>query len=104
MVRENICQKFRPKEIDKTTNYFVEEIKQNELISKKYKMFFKILNYTEHLLILASTATGCISIFSLVSLVSISVGIASSLITIFVKTAGIKTFKLTINKKKKKAC
>ena len=64
-------------------------------------MFCKILNYTEHLLILASTATGCISIFSVASLVSISVGIASSSITISVKTAGIKKFKLTINKKKK---
>ena len=64
-------------------------------------MFCKILNYTEHLLILASAATGCISIFPVASLVSISVGIASSSITISVKTAGIKKFKLTINKKKK---
>ena len=37
MAEENISQEFRSKEIDKTRNYFIEEIKQNELISKKHK-------------------------------------------------------------------
>ena len=38
MVQENISQEFRlKKKIDKTRNYFTEEIQQNELISKKYK-------------------------------------------------------------------
>ena len=32
MAEENICQKFRLKEINKKINYFIEEIKQNELI------------------------------------------------------------------------
>ena len=31
MAEENIGEKFRLKEIDKTRNYFIEEIKQNEL-------------------------------------------------------------------------
>ena len=35
MVEENITQKFRLKNIDKTRNYFLEEIKQNELMSIK---------------------------------------------------------------------
>ena len=33
----------RLKEIDETRNYFIEEVKQNELMTKKNK---KILNYT----------------------------------------------------------
>ena len=37
MTEENIDQGFRSKEIDKTRNYFIEEIKKNELISKKHK-------------------------------------------------------------------
>ena len=36
MVEVNIGQKFRLKEIDKIRNYFIEEIKQNELISKTH--------------------------------------------------------------------
>ena len=35
MGKENISQEFRLKIIDETRNYFVEEIKQNELTSKK---------------------------------------------------------------------
>ena len=62
MTKENISEEFILKEIDKTTNYFIEKIKQKQLINKKYKNFFeKVLNYTEHLLILDSTVFGCVS-------------------------------------------
>ena len=71
MAEENIDQEFRLKEIDEKRNNFVEEIKQNELISRNHKKICKILNYTEHLLILASTVTGCVSISAFASLVSI---------------------------------
>ena len=37
-------------------------MKQIELMSKNYKNACTTLNYIEHLLILASTVTGCISI------------------------------------------
>ena len=37
MSEGSIGQEFRLKEIDEKTNYFIEEIKQNELISKKNK-------------------------------------------------------------------
>ena len=43
-------------------------------------MLCKIVNYTEHLLILASAVTGYVSISALPSLVGIPVGIASSAI------------------------
>ena len=62
----------------------------------------KILNCTEHLLILACTVIGCDSISTLASLVGILVGIASSAITINISitTAGIKKFKSIIKKRK----
>ena len=37
MVEEIISQEFRVKNIDETRNYFVEEIKQNELMCNKHK-------------------------------------------------------------------
>ena len=37
MAEENIDQKFRMKQIDKTRNYFIEEIKQNELLIKTHQ-------------------------------------------------------------------
>ena len=67
-------------------------MKQNELISKKYKNVCKILIYIEHLLILTSTVTGWVSIPALTSLVGIPVGIASFARTMKISliTAGIK--------------
>ena len=37
VVEENIRQDFRLKNIDEIKNYFLKEIKQNELIRKKHK-------------------------------------------------------------------
>ena len=71
--------------------------------TKRHKKVSTTLNYIEQLLVLASTITGCVSIFSVASLVSIPIEIMSSAIglNIFVITAGIKKYK-SINKKKKK--
>ena len=55
---ENI--EFRLKNVDETRNYFLEEMEQNELMSRKYKKFCTTLNYIERFLILASIITGCI--------------------------------------------
>ena len=61
MFEENISQEFRLKNIDETKNYFIKEINQNESMSKNYKKIFTVLNYIEHILILVSTVTGCVS-------------------------------------------
>ena len=37
MIEENISQEFNLKTIDETGNYSVEEIEQNELVSKRHK-------------------------------------------------------------------
>ena len=94
MVEENINQEFRLKNIDETRNYFLEDLQQNELMSKKCKKFCKTLNYIEHLLILASTITGCISISAFTSLIGIPIGITISAIglNICAITAEIKKY------------
>ena len=73
-------------------NYLTEKIKQNELVSKKHKKTCTTLNYLEHLLILASTVTWCVSISPFASLVGIPVSIASSAmgLKIFPIISGIK--------------
>ena len=101
MTEENISQQFRLRNINETRNYFIAEIKQNELMSKKYKKICTTLNYIEHFLILASTITGCISISAFSSLIGILIGITSSGtgLKICAIAAAIKNFKSIIKKK-----
>ena len=103
MSEEKISQEFRLKTIDETRNYFIEKVNQNELMSKKYKKVCGVLHYIEHLLILVSTVSGCVSISTFASLVGIPIGITSSVIGLkmCVITAGIKEHKSIIKKKKK---
>ena len=46
-------------------------------MSKKYKQVCRVLNYIDHLLIVISTITGCVSISTFASLVGIPVETAS---------------------------
>ena len=62
MVEENISKEFRLTNIDKTRNYFLEAIEQNELMIKKHIKVCATLNYIEHFLILGSAITRGISI------------------------------------------
>ena len=73
-------------------------------MSEKYKKTCKYLNYVEHLLILSSVVTDCVSISAFASLVAIPVRIASSAVRIKIcaNTGGIKKYKSIIKKKKKK--
>ena len=95
MVEENISQEFRLKNIDERKNYFMEEIKRNELMNEKYKNVCTILNYIEHLLILAFSVTEWVSISGFDSLVGIPRGISSSAVglKLCAITAGIKKYK-----------
>ena len=70
-------------------------------MSKKHKNVYKILGYTEHLLILASTVIGCDSISAFAFSIDILVGIPSSAATIktWVITPQIKKYKSIIKKK-----
>ena len=90
-VEENISQEFILKNIDEIRNYFLAEIEQNELMSRKYKKLCTTLNYIEHFLILASTIPGCISISVFACLLGILIGITNLAIglKICAITAGI---------------
>ena len=48
MAEENICQEFRLENTDETRNYSIEEINQNELMSKKQKKICTTLSWIEH--------------------------------------------------------
>ena len=102
MAEENISQEFRLKNIDETSKYFLEEIRQNKLVSKKCKKVCTTVNHIEHILILASAITGCVSISAFVSLIGISIGITSSAIGLkmYAIIAGISKYKSIIRKMK----
>ena len=97
-------QEFRLKNINETRNYFIKEINQNELMSRKLKKVCTTLNYSEQFLIWTSTITGCISISAFASLIGVRIGITSSAIglKICAIAAGIKEYKSIMKKKKKK--
>ena len=65
-------------------------------MSKKHKKVCRVLNYIEHLLILVSTVTGCVSISDFTSLVGIPIEITSLV------TAGNKKYK-SITKERKRS-
>ena len=73
-------------------------------MSEKYKKTRKYLDCVEHLLILASTITSCVSIFAFASLVCVPICITSS--TVGTKTCAItgrfKKYKSVVKKKKKR--
>ena len=71
---------------------------------RKHKKVCITLIYIEHVLILASTITGCISTSAFASFIGIPIGVTSSAIglKICAITAEIKTYESIIKKMKKK--
>ena len=99
---EEVSPELRLRKIDELIN--LDEVKHNDLMSEKHKKTCKYLNYVEHLIILVSTVTDCVSISAFASLVWVPVGITSSAIGIKIcaTTGEIKKYKSVIKKKKKK--
>ena len=73
MVKENISQEFKLKNIGETRDYFFKEIKHNELMRKKHKKVCTALSYIKYLFILTSQVTGCVLIPAFSSLAGILV-------------------------------
>ena len=71
---------------------------------KKHKNVCRVLNYTDHLLIVISTITECLFISAFATLLGIHIGITSSAtgLKICAITAGVKKCKSIIKKKKKR--
>ena len=98
-----MSQEFTLKNIIKIRNYFLEEIEQNEMMSRKHKKVSTTLNYFEKFLNLASTVTGYISISAFASLIGIPIGITNSVVGLKMCAiaSGIKNYKSIIKKNKK---
>ena len=84
-------------------NYFLEDLKQNELMSRKHQKVCTTLNYIEHF-ILPSAITGCISISAFAPLFGVPIGITCSTIGLQICSIApeIKKMYNSIMKKKEK--
>ena len=96
-------QQFRLNKINEIKDYFVAEIKERELMSKRLSKYIASFEYFDKSLIVLSVTTGSISIASFgtvigapVETVSASFSLAFSIYTGFIK----KLFKTIRNKKK----
>ena len=97
-------QHFRLDKINEIKDYFVAEIKERELMSKRLSKYIAFCNYFDNSLIVLSETSGSISIASFATVIGTAVGIASASLSVtFSLSTGIveKLLKTTRNKKKK---
>ena len=97
-------QQFRLNKINEIKDYFITEIKERELLSKRLSKYIVSFDYFDKSLIVLSVATASISITSFATVIGAAVGMMSAscslafpITTEFVK----KLLKTTRNKKKK---
>ena len=96
-------QQFRLKKINEIKDYFVAEIKERELMSKRLSKYIASFDYFDKSLIVLSVTTGSISIASFATVIGAPVGMMSASCSLaFSITTGIvkKLLKTTRNKKK----
>ena len=97
-------QQFRLNKISEFRDYFVAEIKERELMSKRLRKYIAIFYYFDKSLIVMSVTSGSISIASFATVIGAPVGIVSASFSLaFSISTGIikKLLKTTRNKKKK---
>ena len=97
-------QHFRLNKINEIKDYFVAEIKEKELMSKRLSKYIAFCNYFDKSLIVLSATSGSISIASFAIVIGSPVGIASASLSLtFSLATGIvkKLLKTTRNQNKK---
>ena len=97
-------QQFRLNKINEIKYYFVAEIKERELMSKRLSKYIASFDYFDKSLIALSVTTGSISIASFATVIGARVGMVSASFSLaFSISTGIikKLLKTTRNKKKK---
>ena len=100
----NDQQQFRLNKISKARDYFIGEIKERELMSKRLSKYIAYFDYFGKSLIVLSVITGSISIVSFETVIGAPVGITSASFSLaFSIFTGIvkKLLKTTRNKNKK---
>ena len=96
----NLCktpsndQQFRINKINEIKFYFIAEIKERELMSKRLSKYITSFDYFDKSLIALSIATGSISIASFATVIVLPVGImsASCSLAFSITTAFVKKF------------
>ena len=97
-------QQFRLNKISEIEDYFIAEIKQRELMSKKLSKYISFFDYFDKSLIVLSVTSGGVSIASLATVIGASIGITSTRLSLaFSLCTGLvkMLLKETRNKKKK---
>ena len=97
-------QQFRLNKIREIEDYFITEIKERELMSKKLSKYISFFDYFDKSLVVLSLTGGSVSIASFVTVVGIPIGIAGASLSItFSLSTGLvkKLLKATRNKEKK---
>ena len=97
-------QQFRLNKINEIKDYFVAEIKERELMSKRLSKYIASFDYFDKSLIVLSVATSSISIASFATVIGATVGIisASCSLAFSITTGFVKELLKTTRKKKKK--
>ena len=100
----NDQQQFRLNKINEIKDYFIAEIKERELMSKRLTKYIASFDYFDKSLIILSVGTGSISIASFATAIGALVGImsASCSLAFSITTGFVKKFLKTIRNKKKK--
>ena len=97
-------QQFRLNKINEMKDYFIAEIKERELISKRFSKYIACFDDFDKSLIVLSVATSSISIASFATIIGAPLGImnASCSLAVSITTGFVKkVLKTTRNKKKK---
>ena len=97
-------QQFRLNKLNEIQDYFVAEIKERKIMSKRLTKYIASFDYFDKSLIVLTLTTGSISIASFATVTAASVGIESASFSLsFLMSTGIvkKLLKTTKNKKEK---
>ena len=71
-------QQFRLKKVSKIEDYYITEIKERELLSKKLSKYISFFDYFDKSLVVSSVTSGSISIASFATVIGMSVRITSA--------------------------
>ena len=96
-------EQFRLNKISEVEYYFIKEIKERELMSKKLSKYISFFDYFDKSSIFSSVTSSSISIASFATVIEIPVGITSASLSLaFSLCTGLvkKLLKATRNKKK----
>ena len=97
-------QEFRLNKISEIEDYFIVEIKERELLSKKLNKYISFSYYFDKYLIVLSVTSGGVSIASFATVIGAPMGIKSASLSLALSLCtGLvkKLLKATRNKKKK---